>query len=582
VLKGCQTPQQLLQELQQQKLEQQGGVLNAIHVSTSYDRLGVMCRADGAAADTEAAQQLLQHLGQLLLSVRGQMDTRALANIIWSCGHTQHVGPLAQLLEDLLQPRILSSANSQDVGNVMWALVTLEQQVPPQQLQQLADALAIALVSQPEKVDPQHISNSLWALGKLGYQVLQQQLSVLLAAFTAEGKLSRASTQAIASLLVGVAYMGQQVPDAQLQLLMASLVSKCSRANTQDLANSVWALSEMVQQVQAQQLAQLRQLLAAFVQQLHRALPQEIANILLACARFRLAPVELLAALEQPQQMQRFLAAANPQNLANTAWACGMLGQNSELLLAGLLQQAVKLLQQDCSRFVCQDMCTMCWAVAVLDLRHYVPQVLQLAEAASRVWGSASSKGMQQLHQTHLWLLDHKLAPAKGGKGPGLLQVLSQQQLDECRQACQDQVATSAAAVPSLLQQQVFEALHQLSGWQDPPQQEQPTDDHNFSIDIVAVTAAGVRLAVEVDGRYHFVWVGDKWEVEGPTQYRDRALKARGYTVVSIPWWEWEQLKGAQQQRQYLQNKIQGATVVGHAADDCMCSACALCCVPVS
>jgi hypothetical protein len=83
------------------------------------------------------------------------------------------------------------------------------------------------------------------------------------------------------------------------------------------------------------------------------------------------------------------------------------------------------------------------------------------------------------------------------------------------------------------MQQQVFKALQQLPGWQDPPQQEKLTDDDNFSIDITAVTAAGVKLAVEVDGPTHFVSPGNR--VNGPTQYRNRALKARGYLMVSIP-----------------------------------------------
>ena len=498
MLKDSKTPQQLLQLMQQHKPQQQGGVLDPIHVATAYHRLGDMCRADNAVAGTAAAQQLLQRLDQLLLSVRGQMDTRGLANIIWSCGHTQHVGPVAQLLADFLLPVNLSATNSQEIANVLWALATLEYPVLPQQPQ-------------------------------------------------------------------------------QLQQLVAASVSKHSSANTQELANFLWAVSELRpelgQQVQAEQLEQL---LTAFELQLHKAVPQEISNTLLACARFRYVRVQLLAALEQQQHMQRFLAAANPQNLSNTAWACGVLGRNSKVLRAGLLQQAVKLLQQGSSRFICQDLCNLGWAVAVLDLRQYVPEVLLLAEAASRVWRSAAPEDLRQLYQVHLWLLDHKLAPAKGAKGAGLLRVLSQQQLDECRKAWQDQVADCAAATPTLLQQQVFAALQQLPGWRVPPQQEVVVTDDNFSIDIVAVAAAGVRLAVEVDGPHHFVRAGNRWEVDGPTQYRNRALTERGYTVVSIPWWECGQLKGVQQQQQYLQNKIQGATaVLNVSAHHGTCPACA-------
>jgi hypothetical protein len=178
---------------------------------------------------------------------------------------------------------------------------------------------------------------------------------------------------------------------------------------------------------------QLKPLLAPFEQQLHRASPQEVSNILLACARFRHRPVQLLAALRRQEHMQQFLAAAKPQELSNTAWACGMLAHECELLLGGMLRQAVTLLQQDSSRLVCQNPCNLCWAVAVLNLRQYVSEVLQLAQASSSVWDSAAPEGLQQLYQVHLWLRDHNLLPAEGAKGQGLLRVLSQQQLDGCR-----------------------------------------------------------------------------------------------------------------------------------------------------
>ena len=135
-------------------------------------------------------------------------------------------------------------------------------------------------------------------------------------------------------------------------------------------------------------------------------------------------------------------------------------------------------------------------------------------------------------------------------------------------------LAGSAAATPSSLQQQVFAVLQQLPGWKVSPQQEVVTADGNFSIDIAAETAAGVRLAVEVDGPYHFVSPGNKvngrtpqYKVDGPTQYRNRALAAPGYTVVRIPWWEWEQQKGNKARMDYLQRKLSGMNVVA----DCNC-----------
>lgn len=140
-------------------------------------------------------------------------------------------------------------------------------------------------------------------------------------------------------------------------------------------------------------------MLAAFTKQLLKAVPQDVSNTLLAYARFRHVPVPLLAALEQQECLQQFLAASNPQDLGNAGWAVGMLGHSSQQLAGGLLRQAVKLLQQGSSRPICTDLSNLCWAVAVLDLRQNVPEVLQLAQAAgsSRVWGSAKPEDLLQL-----------------------------------------------------------------------------------------------------------------------------------------------------------------------------------------
>jgi hypothetical protein len=205
-------------------------------------------------------------------------------------------------------------------------------------------------------------------LGKLGQPVPQHQLQVLLAAFFADGMLGRATTQAIGKVMLGMLYMGRRVPDAQLQLLLAELAAKSQEAMPQDLANSLWAVARLGQQVSQQQLEQLvaafvsklstaktqhiantlwaaaemcRQLaadqresmLAAFVRQLDAAAPQEVSMILMACARFRHVPVLLLAALEQEEHMQRYLAAANPKSLAKAARALNTLGYNGPLLL---------------------------------------------------------------------------------------------------------------------------------------------------------------------------------------------------------------------------------------------------------
>jgi hypothetical protein len=266
----------------------------------------------------------------------------------------------------------------------------------------------------------------------------------------------------------------------------------------------------------------------------------------------------------------------NSQALANSAWACGLLGYSSAQLPGVWLQQGVRLLQQGQQHsFGTQDCSNLCWAAVVLDLRRHVPDVLQLAAACSPLWDSMEAEDLQQLYQAHLWLLDCQLPSA----GQGLAGCLTRQQLQQCQHSWEQVLATKTAQ-PSQLQRSVFAALQRLPGstWQQAPAMEQQrTPDGAYSIDITAVMAAGgLQLAVEVDGPSHFLRQPRR-AVDGRTRCRNRALAARGYSVVSIPWWEWRELAAGgdgdrqrqqrqqQQQQQYLLDKLQAAAAAANA-----------------
>ena len=212
-----------------------------------------------------------------------------------------------------------------------------------------------------------------------------------------------------------------------------------------------------------------------------------------------------------------------------------------------------------------QELSNLCWAAAVLDLQQCVPEVLQLARAASQQWDrGVAAEGLQQLHQPHLWLLDAGL-PATPGQ-QGLAGCLTAQQLQECTASWEQALDDATVAKASQLQRSVLSALQQLpaSTWQQAPVMEQRTADGAFSIDVAAVTAAGQSLAIEADGPSHFVRPGRV--VDGPTQARNRALAARGYRIMCVPWWEWDALEGDKQRQQaYVVELLQRA---GVAVDD--------------
>jgi hypothetical protein len=343
---------------------------------------------------------------------------------------------------------------------------------------------------------PQNVSNTLWAVATLGVQLAPSEVQTLMQHFS--NALAEANPQEVSTTLGACSAMGVQLAEDQVQQLMQHLIKVLPQAGPQEVANSVGDVARMGHTLSADQLEQL---LALTQQQLPNTISQHVAETLWACGRMHYTPLQLLSALEQqPQLLNALFVAARPQSLANMAWACGELGYEGKFLPGVLLQHAVQLLQHTTTRSInMQDLCNLCWTAAVLNLQQYVQQVLQLASQAAcpELWATAIDADLQQLYQVHLWLLDSWL-PA-----PGLLGVLSQQQLQQCNDSWEQQIerATSAANA-SDLHRSVFTALQALPAetWQQPPVPEQRTTDGALSIDTAATTRSGVQLAIEVDG----------------------------------------------------------------------------------
>ncbi|KIZ04722.1 hypothetical protein MNEG_3241 [Monoraphidium neglectum] len=80
----------------------------------------------------------------------------------------------------------------------------------------------------------------------------------------------------------------------------------------------------------------------------------------------------------------------------------------------------------------------------------------------------------------------------------------------------------------------------------------------NFSSVDMLVRHRGAALALEVDGPWHFT-ANQPYKRLGSTLLRDRLLAAEGFTVVSVPFYEWEALTSNQARGAYLQAKLDAA-----------------------
>jgi hypothetical protein len=86
-----------------------------------------------------------------------------------------------------------------------------------------------------------------------------------------------------------------------------------------------------------------------------------------------------------------------------------------------------------------------------------------------------------------------------------------------------------------------------------------------YSIDCLVLSwqeYKNVKIAVEVDGPTHFIrqsGESPRRSAKGATMMKRRHLALLGYSVVPVPYWEWDELKGTQAKEAYLRGKLMAA-----------------------
>jgi hypothetical protein len=331
---------------------------------------------------------------------------------------------VAQLLSSFLNKA--DTAQPQGLSNTLYALALLPKAWHMDSALQLVERLVQLL----PQANPQDVANVLLALGQ----------------YAERGWLAPVSKQcmAAAALLLEALATGKKLVKDTTNKEFSVVVK------TQELANACWGMARLVQvwsPPPGQQLpwqAPFSGAVQAFVPLLPKANSQDLANVLWACAEVGHYPQQLLQALTAAAPLP-LLQQANSQDVANLAWALAVLAPDPPpaALMAFLLQRMQDLLAQQPSAASIQELTNTAWAVAVLDQQQLAAQLGPLAAAAfsQRQWASSQPESLYQWHQVHLWLTDaHVLGPAGLGTFPGV----SQQQLEQYRAAWEEGLVTGA------------------------------------------------------------------------------------------------------------------------------------------
>ena len=253
--------------------------------------------------------------------------------------------------------------------------------------------------------------------------------------------------------------------------------------------------------------------------------PQDLANTAWAFATAGRAAPALLDAIAT-EAVRRGLRDFKPQNLANTAWAFATAGRAAPTLLDAIAAEAVR---SDLRDFNEQELANTAWAFATAD--HLAPALFNSGAFVQQLHAAERSFAPDALHQLHQWQLWRE---ERGAAWPPLPPELVQR----CRAAF-----SSKDGVPSRLQRDVVASLQALGL---APREEVRTEQ-GYSLDAVVVYG-GREVAIEVDGPSHFCGRTPT----GATALKRRQLRAAGWVLLPVPYWEWNDLGGSSARREYL------------------------------
>ena len=423
------------------------------------------------------------------------------AALAWAFAKAGHAAP--SLLDAISAEAVkrVREFNSQELSNTAWAYATTGHWAP-----ELLEVISAEAVARVREFTPQALSNTAWA-----FATAKQRQPALFDAIAVEAlrRVRQFTPQALSVTVWAFATARHKAP-ALHDAIAAEAAERVREFNPQELSNTAWAFATAGHAADAL-LDAIAEEAAGRVCEFNE---QELTNTAWAFATAGHAADELLDAIaaEANGRMGDF----NEQGLSNMAWAFATAGHAAAPVLidAVAVQAAGRV-----GDLTPQALANTAWACAVADSSadalfgapQFTARCMDFEQAFS-------PSELCQLHQWQLW------RDEKGTDWPPLPSSLAQR--------CHDAFGEGGSR-PSQLQSKVVEALRAM-GLQV---QEEVRTPLGHSLDAV-VQLDGRQVGIEVDGPSHFVGRTPT----GSTALKRRQLKAAGWTLVPVPYWEWAEI----------------------------------------
>jgi len=487
------------------------------------------------------------------LAVRHAFNPPDIANTLWALA-TLGRQPDEALVVGLTERALVvcHAFSAQDVANTLWAFATQVRQ-PDDEL--VAGLTGLAVLRDMTAHD---IANTLWALATLGRQPDEALMAGLMErAFAVRQTFN---PQDIAQLLWALATFGRQPSEALLAGLTERVVEVCDDFMPQAIANTLWAFASLGQQPSEVLVAGLE---ARAVAVRGDFKPQEIANTMWAFASLGQQPGDdLIAVLEARALVVRH--AFNPPNIANTLWAFVTLGrQPDRALLEGLTDRALVVRHA----FSEKDIGNTLWAICFLSILSPVV-VCRLVNAlelpiAALAAGELDVQLGQQLHQFFVACevdkglctgMPASILALKETLGPACLAAFMGKPLQSSWS--KQQVSQTLRGIHLLVEDEVRcpRSGYTIDMWvHGGPVLQQSAEDRRTN-----------GWAVEFDGPMQFMACRAP---TGETLIKRHHIQLLGYTLVSVPFWEWDRVceaggcEAGGSRELYMRNKLHLSTI---------------------
>eukprot|EP00808_Paulinella_micropora_P000235 g4125.t1 len=514
-----------------QAVSQQTATFNAQDLA-----LALNCLSKLESQHPEAQSALPVLAGEVLHKAAAfkAQELAMVINAFAKLGHNPGPAVLSALAEACL--RRSRELKAQEIGMVLNAFARLEHDPGPA----LLDELASQAFLKARDLNAQGISMTLNAFGKLDYHPEENVLSAL----SNECLFKALMPQGIAMSLNAFAKLDYYPDQAVLNSLSEGLQSKSAALNSQALATSLNALAKLAHHPG---LKCMNALSASLMQKLETFKVLELCMALNAFSKLNYYPGDkVMTGLIDSLAKKMKKMSTQEIGLAGAAFA--RLNHNPGRPFLQQLAQHLLTKAKEPSASV--HACKLLHALCLLDEMEVAKGLFEL-EVAKGLFElvpdlsvtAEDSAALGQLYVVHLTLT--YLYPSFGSfVWPESLRKAS------FAQAANDH----SHATSSALHLDVSRVIEVKLGLEHLNEDTQT----GLSVDI---SIPEQKIAIEVDGPYHFNYDPDGHaSYLGTTLHKRKLLRAMGWRVVSVPYYEWEQHDSSEAKARYLHGKITAAT----------------------